>query len=268
MPRGNARSKNQSVPGWGEKSSPPSFLAHGKGRGPSTGWWAGLTGRGRWLAVAGVAALVVMTALLSFFGGRLVGTRERQAPHNAARKPVRRNVTSQVRLSESIAGVKLFFLASGLQQTARSARATSADLVRDLRQAYPAGQAAGALAYLEVHGVLADGPEDQPPGPAESSGARIASRYLATYRAYLARVEAIRAMLRSTPVRGHRREIDLLLDACDGLARELSVVIAGLERLQSPSPEDAGAVAGIEGAADRIDGMEQRVQSALQELGR
>lgn len=274
MARDRARSNNSSVPGWGNKSLPPDFLARHHKRGAGQGWWSGLTTSGRGIiAVATLGLVAVVVALaLSVSGNTAKNTPAKKHPLVKKPGPVSRphkDTRLSFPLSKNAAQVNLVFLASGLRLTLESVSATSSSLLKDLTDTYgsPASGTANCFASLDV---LADGPEGPPSdGTTGSPGSSIAERYLSRYKKYLDHVTKVRQWALDTPVQaGMREERDRLVRATDDLSRDISVIIAGLERLGAPADEDTGSVVrGLEDSITRIEQAAGRVDQLLKDLG-
>lgn len=275
MARREARPNNSTVTGWGDKSQPPEFLVHHHDRRPTRGWWGGLTGSGHWLiaVVAVGAAAIVVVLVVSITGNSTSGTSAK--PHkqvNKAKPPVashpRKSIQLSFPLSKNAARVNLVFLTSGLRLTLKTVSTTSSSLLKDLTDTYgpPSSGASNCFASLDV---VADGPENPPsPSTTGTPGASIADRYLSRYRKYLDHVTMIRQWALDTPVQaGMRKQRDELVRATDDLSRDISVIIAGLERLSGPTDEETGSVVtGLEASIGRIRQSSDRLDQLLKEL--
>jgi hypothetical protein len=278
MARRRARVNNGTVPGWGNKSLPPEFLARRRQAGAGHGWWSGLTWRGQGLILVAVLCLaaVIVVLSISFTGNSTSSTAVKPhkpvtRPPRAVTKPPRLPVVRFPRLSENAARVELVFLTSGLHFMLENVSSTSSSLLRDLEATFgaPTSSHAGFLASLDV---VADGPEGPPSdGNTSAPGSALADRYLSIYHKYLDRVTLIRQLADSAPVivfavpKQRRR----LVRATDDLSRDISVIIAGLERLRAPGDEDISSVVrGIEDSITRIEEESDRVDRLLEDLGR
>jgi len=252
------------APGWGDKSNPPEFLLRKQAPAERAGWWKGLARRGKVVVVASaiLVAAVIAGVCLAF-----------TLPGSAGKTPtviVRPKPKPSPRLSFSLGkssdGIELSVLAFGLQGTMKQVAATARALNADLSSTYGAGDPSSMSARLEI---LADGPDGgqttEPEGPASVPGAEIADRYTRTYKAYLARVEAVNKRARNLVLfprdAAKRRE---LVGLCDQLSRDLSIVIAGLNRLRAPGDEDTTSIVhGIQAANARLSAESQRLDRLL-----
>lgn len=173
-----------------------------------------------------------------------------------------------VHAAQETAAIALTVITYGLDATVDSVLETSDRLVEDLGAAFGMSKISSLLARAEV---LADGPPAPgvPPAGPGRDGARgvdAVRSYVPVYRGYLSRVESTKAAVGALSVRGADRLLQRALTTiCDALARDITVIIEAIERLESPAARETETiVGGIESAVERMKESSRQLDALLQ----
>jgi hypothetical protein len=247
-----------------DKSVPPAFVREREAKEARDRWWRGVTPSGKALIALAVIIFLAASALLAVglvynTGGTVrPGPKPGVVPTGATiLKPLYAN--SNARLDMAV-------LAAGLHLTLKSMSKTSQGLMKDLKGSY--GSDLPSRSLTASIDVMADGPE-KPTTPRQpaSTGSAIQQKYLKKYRAYLSLLTSIRSAAESIPATGPRSaERSSLIQACDDLTRDTTVIISGLSKLGSDPSQDGEIAAGIEVAGARIKDTSKKVDSLLNQL--